>query len=98
MLKKDKNYKQIFFDLDGTLLDTAPEFSKSLNNLTLNRLNKEISFEKIRNLVSDGVGALVKLAFGVHENEEEFEMYRNELLNEYAKFYLDSSLLSLIHI
>ena len=92
MLKKVKKYKQIFFDLDGTLLDTAPEFSKSLNNLTLNKLNKEISFEKIRNLVSDGVGALVKLGFRVSENEEEFEMYRNELLNEYAKFYLDSSL------
>ena len=61
MLKKDKNYKQIFFDLDGTLLDTAPEFSRSINNLTLKRLNKEISFNEIRNLVSDGVGALVKL-------------------------------------
>ena len=92
MLKKDKNYKQIFFDLDGTLLDTAPEFSRSINNLTLKRLNKEISFNEIRNLVSDGVGALVKLAFGVSENEEEFEIYRKELLNEYAKFYLDSSL------
>ena len=67
MLKKDKNYKQIFFDLDGTLLDTAPEFSRSINNLTLKRLNKEISFNEIRNLVSDGVGALVKLAFGVSE-------------------------------
>ena len=39
--KKDKDYKQIFFDLDGTLLDTAPEFSKS-NNLTLNRLTKKL--------------------------------------------------------
>ena len=74
MLKKDKSYKQIFFDLDGTLLDTAPEFSRSINNLTLKRLNKEISFSEIRNLVSDGVGALVKLAFGISENEEELSL------------------------
>ena len=39
----------------------------------------------------------VKLAFGVSENEEEFEIYRRELLNEYAKFYLDSSLFNEIN-
>ena len=39
MLKKDKNFKQIFFDLDGTLLDTAPEFSRSINMSGVNSIN-----------------------------------------------------------
>ena len=33
MQGKNKKIKQIFFDLDGTLLDTAPQFHLALSNL-----------------------------------------------------------------
>ena len=33
MQRKNKEIKQIFFDLDGTLLDTAPQFYLALSNV-----------------------------------------------------------------
>ena len=45
-----KNKKLFIFDLDGTLVDTAPDFKNSLNYM-LSELNYPlISLEEIRNL------------------------------------------------
>jgi len=92
MPKKNKIIKQIFFDLDGTLLDTAPQFHLALSNVVEKRHQGKVGFDEVRNLVSDGVSALVSLAFKISENDKNFENLRTELLNEYSKFYLESSL------
>ena len=48
-----KNKKLFIFDLDGTLVDTAPDFKNSLNYM-LSELNYPlITLEEIRNLVKD---------------------------------------------
>ena len=92
MPKKNKIIKQIFFDLDGTLIDTAPQFHLALSNVIEKRHQEKVGFNEVRNLVSDGVSALVSLAFKISENDKNFENLRTELLNEYSKFYLESSL------
>ena len=57
------NIKTILFDLDGTLIDTAPDMANALNIL----LNEEgcatLSHETIRPVVSNGSVALVELGF-----------------------------------
>ena len=46
-----QNKKLFIFDLDGTLVDTAPDFKNSINYM-LNELNEsEVSLEEIRNWV-----------------------------------------------
>ena len=62
MPKKNKIIKQIFFDLDGTLLDTAPQFHLALSNVIEKRRQEKVGFNEVRNLVSDGVSALVSLS------------------------------------
>ncbi len=76
--------KGVFFDLDGTLVDTAPDMALALN-LQLERHNKNpLDYSVIRPWVSHGAAALIKLGFGVTPEHQEFEEYRLEYLNVYS--------------
>jgi 2-phosphoglycolate phosphatase len=60
--------RAVLFDLDGTLLDTAPDMAGSLNQLLQEQGREPLPFERIRRLVSHGATALVSLGFaGVAE-------------------------------
>ena len=83
-----KKYKCFLFDLDGTLLDTAPEFLTCLNTLLKKNEKKLVTYDFVRNRVSDGVGRLIQDSFIIDENHSEFEELRNNLLDEYDKNYL----------
>ena len=83
-----KKYKCLLFDLDGTLLDTAPEFLACLNTLLKKNKKQSVTYNFVRNRVSDGVGRLIQDSFSIDENHSEFEGLRNDLLDEYARNYL----------
>ncbi len=85
-----KKYKCLLFDLDGTLLDTAPEFLTCLNFLLKKNKKKSVTYDFVRNRVSDGVGRLIQDSFFIDENHSEFEGLRTDLLDEYIKNYLMS--------
>ena len=51
MQRKNKEIKQIFFDLDGTLLDTAPQFYLALSNVIERKQQEQVSFNELRDLV-----------------------------------------------
>ncbi len=73
----------VFFDLDGTLLDTADDFVLTLETLCLRHNTEPPNATTIRNTVSDGARALVKLAFACDEQSPQFEPLREELLDIY---------------
>jgi phosphoglycolate phosphatase len=75
--------KAVFFDLDGTLLDTAPDFIATLDQLTDEYQVPRVSENKIRQTVSDGARALTTLAFQLKPEEEGFEERRQRLLDIY---------------
>ena len=83
-----KKYKCFLFDLDGTLLDTAPEFLTCLNALLKKNEKQLVTYDFVRNRVSDGVGRLIQDSFIIDENHSEFKELRNDLLDEYNKNYL----------
>ena len=83
-----KKYKCFLFDLDGTLLDTAPEFLTCLNALLKKNEKQLVTYDFVRNRVSDGVGRLIQDSFLIDKNHSEFEELRNDLLDEYDKNYL----------
>ncbi len=53
----------VLFDLDGTLLDTAPDMVGTLNSLRLENGLAPLPFAQVRAMVSHGSARLVQIAF-----------------------------------
>lgn len=80
-----RTIRAVIFDLDGTLLDTAPDFIVVLNRLLAEFEQPPLPDEVIRRTVSNGAKALVTLAFGVGEDDPRFEPLRRRLLELYSE-------------
>jgi N-acetyl-D-muramate 6-phosphate phosphatase len=72
----------VLFDLDGTLLDTAPDMAGAINQLLVDEGMEALPFERIRPHVSHGAQRLVRLAFGEPESQR-FEELRRRFLDFY---------------
>jgi N-acetyl-D-muramate 6-phosphate phosphatase len=72
----------VLFDLDGTLLDTAPDMAGALNQLRREESLDPLPFEDVRRLVSHGATALVRLAFA-EAAEPAFTVLRERFLEIY---------------
>ena len=75
----------VLFDLDGTLIDTAPDFIHVVNQLLEEHQKPPVDPLQIYQTVSDGARALVKLAFSINEEDENFEQLNQRLLDLYAE-------------
>ena len=64
--------RAVFFDLDGTLLDTAPDMVGALNLLLKEEGAPACDYEAARKVVSDGTQALVTLGFGGEQSDADF--------------------------
>ena len=73
----------VLFDLDGTLLDTAPDFAAVLNGMRQQREAPAIPYQAIRQTVSHGARALVELGFGLQPGDHGFDELLQELLSSY---------------
>ena len=80
-----KQLDAVLFDLDGTLLDTAPDFFTVVNQLCKKHQYPALSFDRVRQTVSHGARALVTLASQIEPEQAGFEEHRQELLTLYAK-------------
>jgi len=80
--------RAVLFDLDGTLLDTAPDFVTAVNLLRAEHGREPLPCEPIRHTVSHGARALVRLAFGIGEEDPAFEPLRLRLLALYEAHLL----------
>jgi len=77
-----RGLRGVLFDLDGTLLDTAPDMAAALNCLRLAEGLEELPFAQIRPHVSHGAPRLLRLAFGEPEAERH-ESLRRRFLDYY---------------
>lgn len=77
-------FRAVLFDLDGTLLDTAPDFVTALNHMLAERGLASISPEIVRAAVTNGSAGLITLAFGLKPEDTEFEPLRQQFLNHYS--------------
>ena len=83
----------ILFDLDGTLVDTAPDLAHALN-LQLERHGKQpLPYSNIRPFASHGSRGLVGLGFGITPNDDRFIAMRDEYLDIYNTVFTRSPVL-----
>lgn len=72
----------MLFDLDGTLLDTAPDMVGALNNLRREHALAPLPYEIVRSAVSHGAARVVKVGFET-AGEQEFAQLQQRFLQIY---------------
>lgn len=75
----------VLFDLDGTLLDTAPDFVRVVNLQRQLYALEALEQDLIRASVSNGARALIELSFGFGPDHQDFPSRLQELLDLYYK-------------
>ncbi|HZV98926.1 MAG TPA: HAD-IA family hydrolase [Methylophilaceae bacterium] len=75
--------KLVLFDLDGTLLDTAPDLGHALNMQRELHGLAPLSAETIRPYASHGSMGLLSIGFGLTPDHAEFSAMRTEYLSLY---------------
>ena len=83
--------RAVLFDLDGTLLDTAPDMASALNRVRAEDDLDPLPFDEIRPLVSHGSLALTRLGFDFPDTSAEFEQRRQRLLDVYSEHVADAT-------
>ncbi|MBL4647363.1 MAG: HAD-IA family hydrolase [Gammaproteobacteria bacterium] len=73
----------VLFDLDGTLLDSVHDLARALNLLLAQRQREPVTLDKIRQVVSHGRPGMLKLCFGVSEEDKEYHL----LSQDFGKLY-----------
>ncbi|MBK8308267.1 MAG: HAD-IA family hydrolase [Gammaproteobacteria bacterium] len=82
-MSRTARLRSVLFDLDGTLLDTAPDFATVMNLLLAENDCAPMAYDLVRRTVSNGARALVRQAFGIAEDHPRFEALRLRLLELY---------------
>jgi len=83
--KLETSIECVLFDLDGTLVDTAPDFTLVVNKLLSEHGKEALSHQTIHLNVSNGARALVKNAFEIDETHDDFA----DLLQRLLELYFD---------
>jgi len=73
----------VLFDLDGTLVDTAPDLAGAVNRMLAARERPALALESLRPLASHGARGLIGRAFGLAPGDADFESLRQEFFREY---------------
>lgn len=84
-------YAGIFFDLDGTLADTAPDLVAAMNQLLLVRNLEPKPYALLRPHASAGARGLLEGAFGISPDHPDFIALRDEFYINYEKALLVDS-------
>ncbi len=83
----------VLLDLDGTLVDTAPDMGGALNKLLREERLDPLPLESIRPYVSQGGLVLTRLGFGERVPESAIEPLRQRFLDHYRAIVADDSAL-----
>ena len=77
-------FAAVLFDLDGTVIDSAPDLAGAANEMRRVRGLPDAPYERLRATVGSGARGLVGEAFGVVPGDEDFIALRDEFLARYA--------------
>ena len=76
----------VLFDLDGTLVDSAPDFDAVVNSLRAEQQRPPLPFSRIREQVSNGGFALACITFEVERTHPQIMQFRQQVLDRYLEY------------
>ncbi|HTH39557.1 MAG TPA: HAD-IA family hydrolase [Rhodocyclaceae bacterium] len=77
--------RAVFFDLDGTLADTAPDLGGALNRLLQEEGRSPLPMDQLRPYVSGGARALLRTGFGITPDDTGYPDLQRRFLDLYAR-------------
>jgi len=87
------NVEAVLFDLDGTLVDTAPDLACALNAVLQQQQLEALPYSVIRPIVSNGAEALIKLGFGTELPDEQYQTIKSNFIRYYQHNIATQSIL-----
>ena len=75
--------RAVLFDLDGTLIDSAPDLAGAANDMRVARGLPALPYVRFRPMVGSGARGMVGRAFDVGPDDERFSTLRDEFLQRY---------------
>ncbi len=76
-------FTAILFDLDGTLVDTAPDLAYALNAVLQQEGRQALDYETIRPVASNGSAGLLGLGFNITPEHADYADLQRRLINIY---------------
>jgi len=87
------DFKALLFDLDGTLLDTAPDFISALNRQLADQHREPLPNHQIRSAVTNGSAGIIQTAYNLAPEDPQFEILRQQFLDYYLANIADQTAL-----
>ena len=78
-----KNIDAVLFDLDGTLIDSAPDLGAAADKMRTDRGLTAFPLERYRPLAGAGARGMLGVAFGLKPGDADFESLREEFFVNY---------------
>ncbi|NIC41846.1 HAD-IA family hydrolase [Aquabacterium sp. A08] len=75
--------RAVLFDLDGTLIDSAPDLGYAADLMRVQRGLPSLPMERYRPLAGAGARGMIQVAFGHGPDHPEFEALRQEFFDNY---------------
>jgi 2-phosphoglycolate phosphatase len=81
----------VLFDLDGTLVDSAPDLAGAANELRTARGLPALPLERLRPMVGAGARGMLGTAFGLSPDHADYDGLRDEFLARYEQRLLQET-------
>jgi N-acetyl-D-muramate 6-phosphate phosphatase len=81
----------VLFDLDGTLVDSAPDLAGAADAMRVKRGLPSLDFAKYRPLCGAGARGMLQVAFGISPDHADYEALREEFFANYQACMLDNT-------
>lgn len=77
--------RAVLFDLDGTLIDSAPDLAGSANEMRIERGLDPLPYEALRPMVGSGARGMLGRALDIGPAHPDYEVLRADFLDRYER-------------
>jgi N-acetyl-D-muramate 6-phosphate phosphatase len=78
-----QDVKAVLFDLDGTLIDSAPDLGAAADKMRVDRGLPSLPLEAYRHMAGAGARGMLGIAFGITPEHKDFAEMREEFFRNY---------------